>query len=387
MRNHSTADKELSKLPREEREWILAWREGSETGEKYNASHGYGDEGPRATTSLDRPFAQVRRIDSTPPKPKKSSNNDFRFPGSFGDSLEKTELFFANEWKKIMDDCASWIEAMERCYIVLESTKEKNPKSIITQCQTRFSRKSKKITRWRMELFSQKVQKGGIREGLQITLSTDPKVFDDLREVGERWKFYLEKFMDFLGTRLRRAGKKNITFYLRACELTESGLLHVHIGLYGPGITRKIPIRKYNRHTRTYDTTRDYIFPQKDINALWRKYGIIRGIGSIGTWVNRSPVNEVADYVTKHVAKGWGGKSNEMLEAFLHYTGMRQWSSSKGAVPKAPPSVESWALRDIAFGPGEAVLCRLDLLAEGKKMLRDDTIEWENRQKDSGGYL
>lgn len=231
-----------------------------------------------------------------------------------------------------------------------------------------------------MQKLSEKMQRGGFRYGLQITLTTDPKKFLCLDDVGDAWKMFLEKFMDFMNARLRRAGKKGTSFYLRACELTESGLLHVHIGLYGPGIAGMVKQQKYDRHTRTWTTQKDWLFPQKDINDLWAKYGVISGEHNIGTFVNRAPVSEVSDYITKHVAKSWGGESNDMLEAFLHHTGMRQWSASKGAISALPPSVESWILRDISYNPHEALLERLEMIGEGIKIIDDDTIEWERKQ-------
>ncbi|MDP2753737.1 MAG: hypothetical protein Q8P40_05020 [Nitrospirota bacterium] len=172
--------------------------------------------------------------------------------------------------------------------------------------------------------------------------------------------------MDFANARIRRAGLKDVTCYLWANELTDSGLLHIHIGFYGKGITGK--------HTKIYangKTKTDWLFPQKDIVALWSKYGI----GEIA-WVNKAPVNELCDYVTKHVSKSWGGEANEMLEAFLHYTNMRQWSASKGAIPKEPPSIEAWEIITIAFSPGEAILHRDQMQDEGVVFIKDDLNDY-----------
>ncbi|MDP2788505.1 MAG: hypothetical protein Q8O46_00425, partial [bacterium] len=104
------------------------------------------------------------------------------------------------------------------------------------------------------------------------------------------------------------------------------------------------------------------------IAALWDKYGI----GKVA-WVAKKPVSDAADYITKHVAKNWGRRDgNEMLEAFLHYTGMRQWTSSKGAVPKLPESIEHWELINFAFSPGEALIYREEMLEDEVKLIRDD---------------
>lgn len=355
-------------------EWVKAWRESEDTGKRYNDSFsGVTDK----TSSLDRHFAQLRQASD---KRFEKDHSTFRTEEQlkaylrkngylYGESLEQTKVFFADEWDKILAEYDSWREAMERCYLVLKSKnpnqKGLNKKGIITQCQTRFSPKKKKETRWRMEQFSEKMKKGGIRRGLQITLTTDPKRFGDLNDVGAAWKIYIEKFMDFANARLRRAGKKNTTCYLKACELTESGLLHVHIGFYGPGITGKL--------TKTYadgTTKTDYLFPQKDVKALWSSYGV----GEI-VHINKAPVNELCDYITKHVSKSWGGESNDMLEAFLHYTGMRQWSSSMGAIPKSPSAIERWEVVTVAFTPVEALIFRENLIKDGHKFIKDDLAE------------
>jgi hypothetical protein len=89
-------------------------------------------------------------------------------------------------------------------------------------------------------------------------------------------------------------------------------------------------MRKYNRHTKKYECVREYLFPKEDIKKEWSMVGV----GEI-TWVNSAPINEVVDYVTKHVAKSWGGKSNDMLEAFLHSTNLRQWGLWSGRTAKA----------------------------------------------------
>ncbi|MCZ7382292.1 MAG: hypothetical protein O8C64_12070 [Candidatus Methanoperedens sp.] len=370
-------------------EWVKAWRESEETGKIFNESCAENKEIP----SLDRHFVQLRQGSNTDSNKNLSilkppneilKNHDVELKAFlksqgilFGDSLAGTKLYFGDEWEKLLEDYNKWKTAMEHCYLLLKNKKGFEPsrqaqdgfyrssvdkKGIVAQCQTRFSSKSKKITRWRMEQFSDKMKKRGLRFGLQITLTTDPKRFSNLKEVGEKWKFFLEKFMDFMNARLRRAGKKETTCYLRACELTDSGLLHIHIGLYGAGITGKI--------TRTYadgHKVKDYLFPQKDINDLWEKYGI----GEI-SWVNRAPVDEVCDYITKHVAKNWGGESNELLEAFLHFTNMRQWTSSKGAVPKEPPCVERWEVMNVAFSQGEALLARAEMIKDGCVLIQDD---------------
>jgi len=363
-------------------EWLKAWRESDETGKRFNDSVCKEAIESGISLPLIDSNEQLRQSPNKAPITKQSLKNGVGKKHLFGDQLEKTKEFFADEWPQILEDCDNWQDAMEACYIALQNHNAEDKKGIIVQCQTRFSKNYKKETAWRMSEFSKKMQHGGFRFGLQITLTTDPKMFNSLAEVGEAWKRQLEKFMDFMNIRLRRAGKKENSFYLRACELTESGLLHVHIGLYGAGIAGKIDHQKYNRKTKQYETSKDYLFPQKDINELWKKYGIITGDHNIGTWVNKSPVNEVSDYISKHVAKSWGGESNDMLEAFLHYTNMRQWSASLGAVPKLPDgTIEAWDFRGLARSPGEAVLDRQDMIDEGRKIIKDGLVEWERKQQ------
>lgn len=346
---------------------IMEWRNKDENDRK-----------DKTTTVLDRQYAQLRQEEDEATIRQKELKTFLKSKGIlFGDSLDGTKFYFADEWDKLIEDYEKWRTAMENCYIILKNKnkgetsrqqqdqlyrKSGGKKGIIAQCQTRFSPEKKKVTRWRMEQFSNNMRRGGFREGLEVTLTTDPKRFADLKEVGTEWKFYIEKFMDFARTRLNRAGKKGLYCYLRACELTKSGLLHVHIGFFGAGITRKI-IKKH----ADGKVVEDFIFPKDDIKALWTKYGI----GEI-TWIGAKPINDLTDYVTKHVSKSWGGESNEMLEAFLHFTGMRQWTSSVGAVPKAPPSVEKWELVGLAFSPVEGLIFRDDLISEGYELIQDD---------------
>lgn len=366
--------------------WLKAWRESEETGKRFNDSVILDAEGSDRSLPLIDSNEQLRRNSTKASISKCSLKKGFQKKHLFGDHLEKTKAFFADEWPIILEACDNWQDAIESCYIALQNHNAEDKKGIIVQCLTRFSKKYKKETAWRMQEFSREMQKGGFRFGLQITLTTDPKKFSSLAEVGEAWKQMLEKFMDFMNSRLRRAGKKGISFYLRASELTDSGLLHVHIGVYGPGIAGKIEQRKYNRKTKQYEVYRDYLFPQKDINELWKKYGMITGDHNIGTWVNKSPVNEVSDYITKHVSKSWGGESNDMLEAFLHYTNMKQWSASQGAVPKLPEGcIESWDFRGLARSPGEAVLDRQDMINEGRKIIKDELSNLKDYRLNSGG--
>ncbi|MFA4956891.1 MAG: hypothetical protein WC556_07975 [Candidatus Methanoperedens sp.] len=362
--------------------WLKSWQESEDTGKRFNDSVTTEAKDNGKSLPLIDSNEQLRQNSNNAPITKQSLKNGFGKKHLFGDHLEKTKAFFADEWPQLLEDCDNWQDAMEACYIGLQNHNAEDKKGIIVQCQTRFSKNYRKETAWRMSEFSKKMQKGGTRFGLQITLTTDPKKFSSLAEVGEAWKCQLEKFMDFMNTRLRRAGKKKVSVYLRALELTESGLLHTHIGLYGPGVAGKIEQKKYNRKTKQYETYKDYLFPQKDINELWKKYGMVTGDHNIGTWVNKSPVNEVCDYISKHVAKTWGGESNGMLEAFLHYTNMRQWSASKGAVPKLPEgSIEKWDFRGLARSPGEAVLDRKDMIDEGRKIIKDGLVEWERKQQ------
>ncbi len=389
------SDRELAALDPREREYILAWRESEEAGQKFNEDHGYGSvtcstfidsQGQHELTrqtggSLDRQFAQLRQTQAKPLTDDQELKKWLKSKGIlFGDSLEGTKLYFADEWDKLIEDYEKWRANMENCFLVLRNKKgidpsrqnqdqfyrdqtKNNKKGIVARCQTRFSPGKRKVTRWRMEQFSEKVKRGGFRFGLEVTLTTDPKRFKCLDDVGDKWKFFIEKFMDFANKRLHRAGKKGTYCYLRACELTESGLLHIHIGFFGAGITGKI--KKQYANGRVVE---DYIFPQKDIADLWAKYGI----GEVA-WVMKKPVDDATDYVTKHVAKTWGRHDvNEMLESFLHYTGMRQWTCSKGAVPKEPDSLERWELVSFTIGERETTKLRDDLISDNYEFIRDD---------------
>lgn len=389
------SEQELRKLPAAERDWILAWRNSQEEGEKYNRELLINKNKSNLTqpqgdinqdiNSLDRQFAQLRQNETEAIKKERELKKYLKDKGIlFGESLEGTKFYFAEEWDEIIEEYEKWRTNMENCYLILKTKdsdpsrqaqdrlfRDKGKKGIVAQCQTRFSQGKKKITRWRMEQFSEKMKCGGNRYGLEVTLTTDPKRFNNLKEVGEKWKFFLEKFNDFARTRLWRAKKKGVYCYLKGCELTDTGLLHVHIGFFGHGITGKI-LKKYANGKEV----KDYIFPQKDVAKLWKKYGI----GEIA-WIAKKPVNECTDYITKHVAKNWGSyDGNQMLEAFLHATGMRQWTSSKGAVPKEPPALQKYELLAFAIGINEASTHRQDLIDEGYTLIQDDLLVLLNKQ-------
>jgi hypothetical protein len=335
----------------------------------------------QASTVLDRQFAQLRQYE---PHSEKTEISKQQSKMVFGDSLDKTYLYFSDEWDFIIERKNAWQNNMEKCYLLLKNNNDdyfdnSKKKGIVAQCQTRFSPKRKKDTHVRMEQFSKKAMWMNTKKGLQITLTTDPKKFDTLAGVGDKWFFGDKKFKDWMNLRLRRAEKKQSSIFLASREITESGLLHTHIGLIGKGITGKILMRKYNYHIREYEYIREFLFPKDDIKKEWSKVGA----GEV-TWINAAPVNECVDYITKHVAKSWGGKSNDMLEAFLHYTHLRQWSCSRGAVPKIPPSIERWELWAFANNPGEALLYRQDLIDYGATILpfHDDL---KNLKFDDGG--
>lgn len=313
-----------------------------------------GNRKPEATPFLDRQFAQLRQIEAH---------------SGFGDTVDRTYRYFEDEWEKAINDKEIWQANTEGYYLLMKNRDltKSDSKGIITQCQTRFSIKRKKETRMRMESFSKNIGKLNIKKGLQITLTTDPKKFDSLEAVGDAWYFQLEKFLDWMNLRLRRAGKKEISCYLTAKEITQSGLCHTHIGIYAKGIAGKILMRKYNRHTKKHEYVKEYLFPKEDVKKEWEKLGV----GEI-TWINSAPVNDVVDYITKHVSKSWGGKSNDMLEAFLHKTGLRQWTSSRGALPKPAPAVESWEKFAFAFNPCDASVYRQELISSGAKLIKDE---------------
>ncbi len=333
-----------------------------------------------ATPVLDRQFAQLRQIEPVAGNTEKSvdalqcKSYTGSIDGGFGDTLGRTYLYFHNEWDRLIAEKNAWQAMCEDCYLILRNSNpdliNNNNRGIIAQCQTRFSPKRRKETHQRMDMFSKKVGEMQIKKGLQITLTTDPKKYDSLAGVGDAWYFQLSKFIDWMNIRLRRAGNKGTSVYLTAKEITESGLLHVHIGIYAKGLTGKILMRSYNRHTRKHEYIREYLFPKEDIKKEWAKLGV----GEI-TWINAAPVNEVVDYVTKHVSKSWGGKSNDMLEAFLHSTNLRQWTSSRGAIPKPAPSVEKWERIEFAFSPAGAALYRQDMIDANVKIIKDDLSE------------
>lgn len=348
-------------------EWIKAWRESDKTGKRFNDSLTENNVKSEASPVLDRQLAQLRQIDTH---------------SGFGDSIDRTYRYFEDEWESAIQEKEIWQTNTEGYYLLMKNRDPTNTdsKGIITQCQTRFSPKRKKETRARMDFFGAKVKNMGIKRALQITLTMDPKKFDSLDDVGAAIHLQLEKFLDWMNLRLRRAGKKECSYYLSAKELTESGLCHCHIGVYAKGITGEIFMRKYNRHTRKYEYTREYLFPKEDVKKEWKKLGV----GEI-TWVNSAPLNDVVDYVTKHVSKSWGGKSNDMLEAFLHKTNLRQWTSSRGALPKRAPAAESWVKFAFAYNPCDASAYRQELIKSGADLVKDELSLRKEYRLDSGG--
>lgn len=347
--------------------WLKAWRESDETGKIFNDSKTENNVKSESSSFLDRQFAQLRQIE--------------RHSG-FGDSIDKTYRYFEDEWEKAIEEKEIWQANMEGCYLLMKNrdVSNNNSKGIITQCQTRFSIKRRKETHMRMEGFSKNIGNRQIKKGLQITLTTDPKKFGSLDEVGDAWYNQLGTFLDWMNKRLRRAGKKECSCYLTAKEITQSGLCHTHIGIYAKGIAGKILMRKYNRHTKTHEYVKEYLFPKDDVKKEWSKLGV----GEI-TWINSAPVNDVVDYVTKHVSKSWGGKSNDMLEAFLHKTGLRQWTSSRGAIPKAAPAVETWEKVAFAYNPCDAAVYRQEMIGEGVKLIKDELSNLKEYRINSGG--
>ncbi|MDP2753736.1 MAG: hypothetical protein Q8P40_05015 [Nitrospirota bacterium] len=175
-------------------ELVKAWRESEETGkifsdsslEKSDINHAKNEKIP----SLDRHFVQLRQGETTPLNHEQELKAFLKSNGIlFGDSLEGTKLYFADEWDEVVEDYEKWRAAMERCHLILKSKKGSEPsrqekdgffrkspgfKGIVAQCQTRFSAKAKKIIHWRMEQFSNKMKQKRIGTGLQVTLTTDP---------------------------------------------------------------------------------------------------------------------------------------------------------------------------------------------------------------------
>ncbi|MBP2173262.1 rolling circle replication-associated protein [Methanococcus voltae] len=228
--------------------------------------------------------------------------------------LNKNMLTEADR-KELLKYFQKYIEQASEQNLVLERIKYDKEKSkyLMFPYLTRFTN-SKQLKRQLAQyncVFEQTAKK--YKYGVHLTLTTDPKRFDNIVEANKHFGKAFNRFMSFLAKYNKNSdGKPERPKYLAAYEYTKSGLLHAHILIFG----------------------KKYLMDQKLITREWSRCGQgqiahIYGIRREGiNWVyNRNRPEEVKTGEYKN--------ANEYLKKYLVKTlyseldGSMYWSMNK----------------------------------------------------------
>jgi DNA-binding HxlR family transcriptional regulator len=221
--------------------------------------------------------------------------------------LIKNKMLEYDNIKEINELFMYYLQQIDNKYIVLKRTgadgfKEKDFLKI--SYKTRFNSGSRiyqhieKID----DIFYMASKK--YKNAVFLTLTTDPKKFNNLQHSYKAFSQNLNKFFSYL----RKKFKKRLP-YINVFEFTESGLLHCHIVIFGV----------------------KYLLNSKKISYLWNKYGqgkiikiyALKSDDGGFTWLKNKPADckekSLSNYLTKYLRKAFYDK-----EALSLY-----WASNK----------------------------------------------------------
>ncbi len=155
------------------------------------------------------------------------------------------------------------------------------PEFIVLPYRTRFTDRRYVKRLWRVlnEIF--RVANERYKEAVFLTLTTDPKRFGSLYESWRHFSIAFNRFMSYLSKRL---GERPV--YVAFYEFTKSGLLHVHVIVFG----------------------RVFLLPKDTITRVWSRCGqgevnyvvALRNFG--GRW-RGGDISNLKGYLAKYLSK------------------------------------------------------------------------------------
>ena len=165
--------------------------------------------------------------------------------------------------------------------------------------KTRFHRVGDVVRRF-YEVFSRASRR--YREGVWVTLTTDPKVYEKLDYLTYRYEIMkaLNRFFAWLRKRFKRVS------YLNVVEFTESGLIHFHIIVFG--LRRIEDYRVFTRRLVGWGFGRvNFMYTIVNENGVWRPKRIVNidncdGGGLPKDFILASRMG-LRDYLAKYLTK------------------------------------------------------------------------------------
>lgn len=157
-----------------------------------------------------------------------------------------------------------------------------------------------------------------VKQGVLMTLTTDPKLFCSLDEAHKSMMKNFHKLIAFLNTK-----HKHELQYVRVPEFTKSNIIHLHVAFLGI----------------------DYLIDQQELSEKWMEYGQGR-IVDVRYFGQSHSRDGAFGYIMKYIEKGWqkhNGKNPAHL-ALLWSMNARGYSTSKDLLSVIKNAAGEWKL-------------------------------------------
>lgn len=235
--------------------------------------------------------------------------------------LQKIKMINKNDDKVLRAFFDSYLQRINNQVIALIN--EENGELVGLEYSTRFNDQIKTLQN--LNKYDYALEESGKRfyRAVFLTLTTDPKRFNNLweasRSLGTSWN----KFLSFLTKRFKKRPE-----YIAVNEFTKSGLIHIHAIIFVPFLIKKDEITK--EWVKIGQAEINYIYALKNRSGKW-------------VWASKKrPKNSEGDtgtYLKKYLKKALfstrdGAEATQPLYMYW-LINKRFWTSSRNFLPKS----------------------------------------------------